>query len=151
MRRTRAVPRRRPRRTTTDPTALMRRHHQLAGPALPAGLVGHPGSFADVLRPGGWVVLSLDHPFGPALAGQRGGYFDAELVSDTWRKADVEVTQQFWRRSLGDTLTAFSDAGFTLDSLVEARPDASAVEQWPDELGPLVDVPTFIVYRLRLT
>lgn len=40
-------------------------------------------SFARVLRPGGWVVLSVDHPFGPALPTQRGGYFDAELVSDT--------------------------------------------------------------------
>ena len=107
-------------------------------------------SFATVLRPGGWVVLSLDHPFGPTLAGQNGGYFAAELVSDTWRKADVEVTQQFWRRPLGATVNAFSDAGFAVDRIVETRPDASAINHWPDELGSLVDVPTFIVYRLRL-
>jgi len=47
-------------------------------------------SFATVLRPGGWVVLSLDHPFGPTLAGQNGGYIAAELVPTrgarpTWR------------------------------------------------------------------
>jgi SAM-dependent methyltransferase len=33
-------------------------------------------SFASALRPGGWAVISLDHPFGPCLPGQQGGYFD---------------------------------------------------------------------------
>ena len=54
-------------------------------------------SFASGLRPGGWAVVSLDHPFGPGTPHQQGGYFDTELVSDTWRKADVEVKQHFWR------------------------------------------------------
>jgi len=40
-------------------------------------------SFASALRPGGWAVISLDHPFGPRVPHQRGGYFDTELVSDT--------------------------------------------------------------------
>jgi len=107
-------------------------------------------SFATALRPGGWVVLSLDHPFGAPLAGQRGGYFASELVTDTWRKSDVEVTQRFWRRPLAATVNAFSDAGFAVDRITETQPDAEAVNRWPDELGSLVDVPTFIVYRLRL-
>ena len=83
-------------------------------------------SFASVLRPGGWAVISLDHPFGRPLPGQRGGYFDTELVSDTWLKADVEVIQQFWRRPLGTVLGAFA------------------------ELGSIVGTPSFIVYRLWL-
>ncbi len=107
-------------------------------------------SFATVLRPGGWVVISLDHPFGPPLAGQRGGYFDTELVTDTWRKADVEVTQRFWRRPLAAIVNAFGDAGFAVERIIEARPHPQAVTRWPDELGSLTDVPTFIVYRLRL-
>jgi SAM-dependent methyltransferase len=107
-------------------------------------------SFATALRPGGWVVLSLDHPFGPPLPGQRGGYFDTELVADTWRKGDVEVSQRFWRRPLAATINAFSDAGFALDRIIETRPDAQALARWPEELGPEADVPTFIVYRLRL-
>ncbi len=107
-------------------------------------------SFATVLRPDGWVVLSLDHPFGPPLAGQRGGYFDTELVSDTWRKSDVEVTQRFWRRPLAATVNAFGDAGFAVDGIIETRPDPQAVDRWPDELGSLTDIPTFIIYRLRL-
>ena len=107
-------------------------------------------SFARVLRPGGWAVLSLDHPFGPPLPGQQGGYFDRELVSDTWRKADVEVTQHFWRRPLAQSVDAFAEAGFALERVVEAQPAPEALHRFPDELGPLVGVPVFIVYRLLL-
>ena len=107
-------------------------------------------SFASALRPGGWAVISLDHPFGPGTPQQRGGYFDTELVADTWRKADVEVTQQFWRRPLAAVLGSFADAGFKVDRVAEPQPSAEAVRQFPDDLGPVVGVPLFIVYRLWL-
>ncbi|WP_308188427.1 class I SAM-dependent methyltransferase [Nocardia australiensis] len=107
-------------------------------------------SFAQILRPGGWVVLSVDHPFAPALAGQCGTYFDTELLSDTWTKATVEVTQHFWRRPLAAAMAEFSAAGFVIDGIAEAQPSPGAVERFPDDLGPLTGIPSFIVYRLRL-
>jgi SAM-dependent methyltransferase len=107
-------------------------------------------SFASALRPGGWAVISLDHPFGPGSRNRHGGYFDTELVSDTWRKADVEVTQQFWRRPLAAVLDAFADAGFKVDRIAEAQPSAEALRLFPDDLRPVVGVPSFIVYRLWL-
>lgn len=81
---------------------------------------------------------------------QRGGYFDTELVSGTWRKADVEVTQQFWRRPLAAVLGAFADAGFKVDRVAEPQPSAEALRLFPDDLSTLVGVPSFIVYRLWL-
>nr|WP_216896311.1 class I SAM-dependent methyltransferase [Nocardia alni] len=108
-------------------------------------------SFAEILRPGGWIVLSLDHPFAPALAGQHDDYFDTRLVSDTWTKADVEVTQHFWRRPLAAVMAEFAAAGFVIDAITEARPSSEALQRFPVELGPVSDVPTFIVYRLRST
>jgi SAM-dependent methyltransferase len=108
-------------------------------------------SFATALRPGGWVVISLDHPFAPPLRSQEGGYFDTELVSDTWRKGDVEVTQRFWRRPLAACIEAFADAGFVVERIAEARPSAEALRRWPAELAGTVAAPSFIVYRLRLT
>jgi SAM-dependent methyltransferase len=107
-------------------------------------------SFASALRPGGWAVISLDHPFGAPLPGQRGGYFDTELASDTWRKGDIEVAQHFWRRPLAATLDAFADAGFVVDRIAEPQPSDEALRRFPDELAPLVGVPVFIVYRLWL-
>jgi SAM-dependent methyltransferase len=93
-------------------------------------------SFASALRPGGWAVISLDHPFGPRTPQQRGSYFDTELVSDTWRKADVEVTQQFWRRPLAAVLGSFADAGFTVDRVAEPQPSAEALRQSRTISGP---------------
>ncbi|BBX94126.1 putative methyltransferase [Mycolicibacterium boenickei] len=107
-------------------------------------------SFAAALRPGGWAVISVDHPFGAPLAGQQGGYFDTELATDTWRKAEVQVTQQFWRRPLAECINAFADAGFVTDRIVEARPSAQALQRWPSELSAAATDPSFIVYRLRL-
>jgi len=107
-------------------------------------------SFAEVLRPDGWVVLSLDHPFAPRLPSQEGGYFDRELVSDTWTKGDVVVTQWFWRRSLSAVMDAVADHGFVIERLVEARPSAEALDRFPDDLTQVMGVPCFIVYRLRL-
>jgi SAM-dependent methyltransferase len=107
-------------------------------------------SFASALRPAGWAVISLDHPFGAPLPTQRGGYFDTELATDTWRKGDVEVSQQFWRRPLSAALDAFAAAGFVVDRVAEPQPSDEALMRFPDELAGLVGVPVFIVYRLWL-
>lgn len=106
-------------------------------------------SFARVLRPGGWVVLSLDHPFGTPLPDQRGGYFQRQLVSDTWTKADIQVTQHFWRRPLAQVVDAFAGAGFLIERIAEPRPSDEAMRRFPTELRNVVDSPSFIVYRLR--
>lgn len=108
-------------------------------------------SFARVLRPGGWAAISLDHPFGPPLPGQQGGYFDQELVNDTWTKADIEVTQHFWRRPLAAATDAFADAGFVIERLAEPQPTADDIRRFPAELKNVASTPCFIVYRLRLT
>jgi SAM-dependent methyltransferase len=107
-------------------------------------------SFAAALRPGGWAVISLDHPFAPPLPSQQGGYFDTELVTDTWRKADVEVSQRFWKRPLSAVANAFADAGFGIDRIAEPRPSPAALERYPAELADIADIPNFIVYRLKL-
>lgn len=107
-------------------------------------------SFASALRPGGWAVISLDHPFAPPLPGQQGGYFDTELVTDTWRKADVEVSQQFWRRPLSAVADAFADAGFVIERIAEPQPSREALERFPSELADIAGVPNFIIYGLRL-
>jgi hypothetical protein len=96
------------------------------------------------------VVLSLDHPFAPPLPTQGGGYFETELVSDTWQKADVEVTQHFWRRPLSATIDAFADAGFMVERIAEPQPSREALQRFPDDLSQVEGVPNFIVYRLRL-
>ena len=105
-------------------------------------------SFATLLRPKGWAVISLDHPFAPPLPSQKGGYFETELVSDTWQKADVEVTQYFWRRPLSAVVDAFAHAGFAVDGVVETQPGPTSLHRFPEALAGVVGVPSFIVYRV---
>jgi SAM-dependent methyltransferase len=107
-------------------------------------------SFAEALRPAGWVVVSLEHPFGPPLSSQKGGYFDTEMVSDTWTKANIVVTQWYWRRPLSAVMEAFANDGFVIERIVEAQPSAEALDRFPDDLTQVRGVPWFIVYRLRL-
>ena len=85
------------------------------------------------------------------MPAQQGGYFATELVSDTWIKGGVEVTQHFWRRLLADVVDAFAAAGFVVERIVEPQPSAAVVERFPVELAGVDGTPGFIVYRLRLT
>jgi hypothetical protein len=71
-------------------------------------------------------------------------------VSDTWVKADVKVTQYFWRRPLAEVVNAFADHGLLIERVAEAQPSAEGVRRFPDELGDVVGWPSFIAYRLRL-
>jgi len=108
------------------------------------------GSFAAALRPGGWVVLSLDHPFAGRTPNRQPKYFEITMATETWRKADVEVLQQYWRRPLAAVADEFARAGFVIERIAEARPSPEALARYPDDLAALADEPSFIVYRLRL-
>ncbi|HEY6473922.1 MAG TPA: class I SAM-dependent methyltransferase [Acidimicrobiales bacterium] len=105
-------------------------------------------SFRSALRSTGWLVLSLDHPFCRPLPSQKGGYFDTELVNDTWQKATVEATQHFWRRPLSAVIEAFADAGFVIDRVGEPQPSPEALQRFPGDLEGVKGFPGFIVYRL---
>jgi SAM-dependent methyltransferase len=65
-------------------------------------------SFASALRPDGWAVISLDHPFGAPLPTQRGGYFEpswprtpgGRAMSKFLRSSGVVHCRPHWARSL---------------------------------------------------
>jgi hypothetical protein len=71
-------------------------------------------------------------------------------VSATWRKADVEVSQRFWKRPLSAVADAFADAGFVIDRIAEPQPSQQALDRYPADLAGFAGVPVFIVYRLKL-
>lgn len=71
-------------------------------------------------------------------------------MSDVWSKEGVEVTQRFWRRPLSAVFDAFAVAGFVVERVSEPQPSVEALARFPADLSPVVGVPWFIVYRLRL-
>jgi hypothetical protein len=58
--------------------------------------------------------------------------------------------EQLWRRPLAAVIDAFADAGFMVDRGPEPQPSAEALQLFPDDLGAVVGVPVFIVFRLWL-
>ena len=106
-------------------------------------------AFARMVHPDGWVLVTLDHPFGAMAAEPEPAYFSTRLVADTWIKRGVQVTQYFWRRPLGVTIDAFADAGLRIERIGEPRVDEVMRERFGDEADAIDGQPTFIAYLAR--
>ena len=113
--------------------------------------IGGPlAEFARVLRPAGWLVLSLDHPAAPYSGAARPDYFATELITQTWSKEGVAVRQSFWRRPLEAVVDELGRAGFLLERIREPRLDADARRRFGDEAKAIEGIPFFIIYRAVL-
>jgi SAM-dependent methyltransferase len=85
-----------------------------------------------VLRPGGRLVASVNHPFAQVLNAPEDDYFKTRLYSE-----DVELNGQtteltFWHRPLREVVRAVTDAGLDLRVLDEPGPSKDT----PPELMP---------------
>lgn len=94
--------------------------------------------FARVLRPGGDLVLSIDHPFTtyfvidhePADVGNaqatEADYYAVERFEKRWGSGDDAVTMPVYRRSLAAVTRPLFDAGFAITELREPRPQTDS-------------------------
>ena len=112
-------------------------------------MTGPLRQFARVLRPDGWLLVTLDHPFGTGAEEPGSDYFKTRLVADTWTKKGVEVTQRFWRRPLGATIDAFAEAGFWIERIGEPRLDDDMRRRFQSDAALIEGSPTFIAYLAR--
>jgi len=87
-------------------------------------------SFATVLRPGGWMVVSLDHPFGPPFPGA-GRLLRHRTGERYLAEGERHRAQRFWRRPLSAVVDQFAEAGFVIERVLEPQPSAEALERFP--------------------
>ncbi|MGV9797471.1 class I SAM-dependent methyltransferase [Mycobacterium sp. NPDC003449] len=80
--------------------------------------------FHRVLRPGGALVLSRQHPTGDWLR-HGGNYFDPKVIEETWSKG---WRVRYWLTSLEQTCDELRQAGFLIEQLREPRPTQRAAE-----------------------
>jgi SAM-dependent methyltransferase len=98
-----------------------------------------------VLRPGGALVVSLQHPTGGWLR-HGGSYFDVRVIREQWNKG-WEVA--YWLMPLEVICDEIFRAGFYIERLVEPRPVSHAAEVDPDDYAELSREPRgFIAFRL---
>jgi ubiquinone/menaquinone biosynthesis C-methylase UbiE len=105
--------------------------------------------FARLLRPSGWLLITLDHPFGQMPGEDRTDYFTPRLVTDSWSKRGVEVTQSFWRRPLGAMVDDLADAGFVIERIGEPKLTDELRNRFPDDAAKIEGRPSFIAYLAR--
>jgi SAM-dependent methyltransferase len=103
--------------------------------------------FFRVLRRGGHVVLSTQHPTTDWLR-KGGSYFETKEEEDIWHRDGAAYTVSFWREPLTAFCAAITNAGFVIDRLVEPLPAATMRERSPEHWDKLHREPGFLVLRL---
>lgn len=103
--------------------------------------------FFRVLRPGGSVVLSTQHPTADWMR-KGGSYFDVREESDIWVHRGRSYEVRFWREPLSSLCSAVAEAGFLIERLVEPLPTVALRERWPEIWQELRWRPGFLALRL---
>jgi len=98
-----------------------------------------------VLRPGGALVLSRQHPTGDWLR-HGGSYFDVRVLHETWSKG---WSLRYWLAPLQTTCEEIFEAGFLIERLLEPRPEPEAAAIDREHYAELTREPKgFIAFRL---
>jgi SAM-dependent methyltransferase len=105
-----------------------------------------------VLRTGGRLIVSVDHPFAVhaihRLAGRKTNYFATYNWTEEWAIGNQTAPMSFWNRPLHAMTDAFTAAGFRLAVISEPQPVPAARELFPDEFGALATSPSFLFFLL---
>jgi ubiquinone/menaquinone biosynthesis C-methylase UbiE len=103
--------------------------------------------FYRLLKPRGILVVSIQHPFSEFNFYKSKKYFIVEAVKCVWKGFGRPVEVNSYRRSLGESLSPFTENGFYLDKLVEPRPVKEFEQLDPRHFRELNEFPTFLCLR----
>jgi SAM-dependent methyltransferase len=103
-----------------------------------------------VLRPGGRLIASVQHPFTDyAIQDPRPDYFATTSYTSGFTFSGQSVPLRFWRRPLHAMTDAFTAAGFRLCVISEPQPDPAARELFPEEFHALSTRIGFLFFVLE--
>jgi SAM-dependent methyltransferase len=92
-----------------------------------------------VLKPGGRLIVSVDHPFAVHLmyreGGRKAGYFATSNRTEEWTMGGQTAPMSFWDRPLHAMTDAFTAAGFRIAVISEPEPAPAARELFPGEIA----------------
>jgi SAM-dependent methyltransferase len=99
-----------------------------------------------VLKPGGRLITSVDHPFAiVGLQRAEGGkpdYFATYNWTEEWTMGGHTASMSFWNRPLHAMTDAFTAAGFRISVISEPHPVPAARELFPQ----LATKPSFLCF-----
>ena len=103
--------------------------------------------FCRVLRPGGALVVSTQHPATDWLR-KGGSYFDVKLETDRWHTPSGDQPVRFWREPLSALCGYATDAGFLIEKVIEPLPADTMRGLCPEDYQKLTTEPGFLILRL---
>ena len=132
--------------TFDDVTASLVLHYlEDWGPAL--------AELRRVLKPGGRLIVSVDHPFAIHLmhreAGRKADYFATSSRTEEWTMGGQTAQMSFWTRPLHAMTDAFTAAGFRVTVISEPAPAPAARELFPDDIAAKPRFLCFLFFVLR--
>ncbi|WP_432052898.1 class I SAM-dependent methyltransferase [Streptomyces xiamenensis] len=108
-----------------------------------------------VLKPGGRLIASVDHPFAVHLMHREVGreaecdYFDTTNWTTEWTIGSQTALVSRWHRPLHATIEAFTGAGFRIEVISEPDPDPAARERFPEAIAAMPRFLSFLFFVLR--
>ncbi|MFH8572956.1 class I SAM-dependent methyltransferase [Streptomyces sp. NPDC017993] len=108
-----------------------------------------------ILRPGGRLIASVDHPFAINLihreAGREGeyNYFDTTNWTQEWTMGGQTALVSRWHRPLHAMIEAFIGAGFRITVISEPDPDPAARELFPEVIAAKPRFLCFLFFVLQ--
>ncbi len=111
------------------------------------------GELRRVLKPGGRLIASVNHPLMVNLTHRREGprpdYFAHYTWTDEFPMHGRIARMTFWNKPLHAMTDAFTAAGFRIAVVHEPRPTAAARELFPDDFPILDTFPSFLFFVLE--
>ena len=106
-----------------------------------------------VLKPGGRLIASVNHPFMVNLmhrqTGPRPDYFARYTWTDEWEMHGQTARMTFWNLPLHAMTDAFTEAGFRISVISEPHPVPEARELFPEDFPILDTFPSFLFFILH--
>ncbi|MGW6681185.1 class I SAM-dependent methyltransferase [[Kitasatospora] papulosa] len=108
-----------------------------------------------ILRPGGRLIVSVDHPFAVNLIHREAGreaecnYFDTTKWTVEWTMGCHTAHVSRWNRPLHAMIEAFIGAGFRITGISEPGPDPAAREMFPEAIAAMPRFLCFLFFTLE--
>lgn len=101
-----------------------------------------------VLKPGGWLLFSVQHPAFTARRLDLPRYLEVVPIAEPWGWIGA-MMPAFYHRSVSGMVNALAGAGLAVERMDEPIPTDEFRRRRPDDYARLVRHPGFILFRAR--